>query len=186
MTEENKKRVLKLCRQAIIAKLTTEPSAMYLQLKQQACAELSTFEGAFVTLKSGKDKNLRGCIGQVISEVPLFHLLYYLAQQSAFADPRFAPVSLAEIKSLSIEVSILTVPKLIDSYKQIRLGIDGIILSCGQKRALFLPQVASQMNWDLKTTLSHLSLKAGLASHGYLNPKCRFETFEAEVFGDAL
>ena len=46
---------------------------------------------------------------------------------------------------------------------------------------MFLPQVAPEQGWDLPTTLSHLSLKAGLGADGW-REGATFETFRAEVF----
>ena len=47
--------------------------------------------------------------------------------------------------------------------------------------AVFLPQVAPEQGWDLSTTLSYLSRKAGLPS-GAWREGAKFETFQAEVF----
>ena len=47
--------------------------------------------------------------------------------------------------------------------------------------AVFLPQVAPEQGWDLETTLTHLSLKAGLSADAW-REGAKFETFQAEVF----
>ena len=47
--------------------------------------------------------------------------------------------------------------------------------------AVFLPQVAPEQCWDLPTTLSYLSQKAGLSSDAW-REGATFETFQAEVF----
>ncbi|MCK4778049.1 MAG: AmmeMemoRadiSam system protein B, partial [Actinomycetia bacterium] len=46
--------------------------------------------GAFVTLK--KDGKLRGCIGHIEADTPLFQLISKMAISSAIHDPRFSPV----------------------------------------------------------------------------------------------
>ena len=53
----------------------------------------------------------------------------------------------------------------------------------GTKGAVFLPQVAPEQGWDLDTTLSHLSYKAGLDPNAY-KENASFEVFQAEVFSE--
>jgi AMMECR1 domain-containing protein len=72
----------------------------------------------------------------------------------------------------------------IENWSDIRLGIDGVLLTHGYHRAVFLPQVAVEQGWDLPTMLSHLSMKAGLYPQAYLDAACSFEVFQAEVFGE--
>lgn len=81
-----------------------------------------------------------------------------------------------------LEISLLSKMQSIDDWKQIRLGIDGVLLSHGYHRSVFLPQVATEQGWDLTTMLSQLSRKAGLESDAYTDGACRFEVFHAEVF----
>ncbi len=47
--------------------------------------------GAFVTLHL--NKNLRGCIGNIVAEIPLWKTVRNMAKESALNDPRFPPVS---------------------------------------------------------------------------------------------
>ena len=104
------------------------------------------------------------------------------ATNAAVNDRRFARVSLVELSGLHIEISALTVPEEMDSYRDIRLGVDGIILQKDKLRAVFLPQVAPEQGWTLEETLSQLAQKAGLAS-GQWRQNATFLTFQAEVFG---
>ena len=52
--------------------------------------------GAFVTLKINND--LRGCIGYIIGQKPLFDTVVEAAQQSAFSDPRFPQLTKKELE----------------------------------------------------------------------------------------
>lgn len=54
-------------------------------------------------------------------------------------------------------------------------------LEKGRNFAVFLPQVAPEQGWDLPTTLSYLSQKAGLSANAW-REGAQFETFQAEVF----
>ena len=58
--------------------------------------------GAFVTLKI-KDE-LRGCIGYITSEQPLFETICEVAKHAAAQDPRFPPLTPREFKLIDIEI----------------------------------------------------------------------------------
>ena len=137
--------------------------------------------GAFVTLNDTVTGALRGCIGEILPMRPLVEAVAARAVDAALHDPRFPPVSERELSSLRVEVSALTPPKRIASWNDIVLGRDGMTLEKNGRFAVFLPQVAPEQGWDLPTTLSYLSQKAGLASDAWRDG-ATFETFQAEVF----
>ena len=137
--------------------------------------------GAFVTLNNKASGALRGCIGEIMPMRPLVEAVAARAVDSALRDPRFSPVSERELGGLRVEVSALTPPKRVASWRDIVLGRDGITLEKNGCFAVFLPQVAPEQGWDLPTTLSYLSQKAGLPSDAWRNG-ATFETFQAEVF----
>ena len=60
----------------------------------------------FVTWTTGKEKELRGCIG-TFGSGKLEKLLMEYALISAFKDDRFPPISQKEFSSLNCEVSLL-------------------------------------------------------------------------------
>lgn len=137
--------------------------------------------GAFVTLTKFGD--LRGCIGYVEAEQPLYKTVIDAAKSAAFRDTRFDPVTSGEMKDIQIEISVLKPPSPVKSWEEIELGRHGIILSKRGRRALFLPHVATERNWDISTTLTHLAMKAGLAPDDW-REGASYEVFEAEVFGE--
>jgi uncharacterized protein (TIGR00296 family) len=91
------------------------------------------------------------------------------------------PVTERELSEIRVEVSALTPPKPVASWRDIVLGRDGMTLEKGGAFAVFLPQVAPEQGWDLETTLSYLSRKAGLSADAW-RAGAKFETFQAEVF----
>lgn len=137
--------------------------------------------GAFVTLSERGDGSLRGCIGEIMPMRPLVEAVTARAADAALRDPRFNPVSPGELAGLRVEVSALTPPRPVESWRDIVLGRDGMTLEKDGAFAVFLPQVAPEQGWDLSTTLSYLSRKAGLPS-GAWREGAKFETFQAEVF----
>ena len=137
--------------------------------------------GAFVTLNDRTTGALRGCIGEIMPMRPLAEAVAARAVDSALRDPRFSPVSERELGGIRVEVSALTPPKPVASWRDIVLGRDGMTLEKGRAFAVFLPQVAPEQGWDLETTLSYLSQKAGLSADAWRDG-AKFETFQAEVF----
>ena len=137
--------------------------------------------GAFVTLTDKTTGALRGCIGEILPMRPLAEAVAARAVDAALRDPRFSPVSERELANILVEVSALTPPRRVGTWRDIVLGRDGMTLEKDGCFAVFLPQVAPEQGWDLATTLSYLSLKAGLAADAWKDG-AKFETFQAEVF----
>jgi AmmeMemoRadiSam system protein B/AmmeMemoRadiSam system protein A len=139
--------------------------------------------GAFVTLKN-QTGNLRGCTGKTISNQPLYKTIASVAHTTCLQDNRFRPVTTKELATLSVKLSILSLPTAIESYKQIKIGSHGIILEkqfAGKFfSALFLPEVALENGWNLEQTLENLCLKAGLPPDAWQND-CSLQIFESLV-----
>jgi hypothetical protein len=113
--------------------------------------------------------HLRGCIGSLEAHRPLGSDLEHNARAAAFRDPRFPPLSQAELEKVRVEVSLLTpaTPMTFsdeaDALAQLKPGIDGVILEYGWHRATFLPQVWEQLP-EPRVFMAHLKQKAGLAA----------------------
>ena len=126
---------------------------------------LNDIRACFVTLKI--DGRLRGCMGSLQANKKLVDDVIHNAQCAAFRDFRFQPLSKQEFEEIKIEVSILSVPKIViyDSVEElrekIRPGIDGVILKKEQNQATFLPQVWEELP-SFDEFFEHLCLKAGL------------------------
>ena len=139
--------------------------------------------GAFVTLR--KDGRLRGCIGNFEPDKPLWQVVQEMAISAAAKDPRFSPVDLTELKDIEIEVSVLSPRKKIDDWREIEVGKHGVYLQKGARGGVFLPQVATENNWDLETFMGTLcSQKAGLPRDCWKDPKVELHTFTAQVFAE--
>jgi AmmeMemoRadiSam system protein A len=137
--------------------------------------------GIFVTLKIGEE--LRGCIGTLSAEEGIPNTVVRFAREAAFRDPRFPPLSAEEWASVSIEVSVLTPPRLI-SPEEVEPGRHGIILETGDRRGLLLPQVATEWGFTREQFLAAVSQKAGLPDNAWKLPGAKIYGFEAEVFSE--
>jgi AmmeMemoRadiSam system protein B/AmmeMemoRadiSam system protein A len=121
--------------------------------------------GAFVTLR--RDGRLRGCVGYVAPIKPLWQAVLDNAEAAALRDTRFRPVEPEELDGLDVEVSVLTDPVPIPDWTAFEVGRHGIVLVKGNRRAVFLPDVAVEQGWDGEQTLAHLARKAGLPADGW-------------------
>jgi AmmeMemoRadiSam system protein A len=146
--------------------------------------ELNAPCGCFVTLKS--HEQLRGCIGQFISDKPLIELIVDMAQASATSDPRFLdnPITEEELNELDIEISVLSPLQKTDDPLILRLGVDGIYIKKDYASGCFLPQVATETGWSKEEFLSYCCAhKAGLPADAWKDPETEVYLFTAEVFG---
>ena len=143
---------------------------------------LNEIQGAFVTIN--KNGQLRGCIGQIIGDKPLWETVQNMAIEACSNDYRFNPITEDELSNLEYEVSVLSVPTKINNWQDIKLGEEGVIVKNGLKTGVFLPQVATETSWDLETFLSELcSQKAGLPPDCYKSDKnVELYVFTAQVF----
>lgn len=146
---------------------------------------LSSPGASFVTLE--EQGRLRGCIGTLSPHRALHEDVAHNAIAAAFHDPRFAPVSEAELVALVIEVSVLSdrVPLPHSSEESVREaltpGVDGVVLEAGPfNRATFLPQVWDQLP-DPAEFLVHLKRKAGLPD-GWWSDDARLETYTVDAW----
>ncbi|MFN3504796.1 MAG: AmmeMemoRadiSam system protein A [Caldimicrobium sp.] len=135
--------------------------------------------GVFVTLL--KKGALRGCMGSLFPEHPLYEEIVEVALNSAFKDPRFPPLEEKELSEVEIEISLLT-PMKRAKPEDIEVGKHGIYIKKGFYRGILLPQVAVEYNWDKETFLKHTCLKAGLPEDCYLDPEVEIYIFTAEIF----
>ncbi|MDR2862004.1 MAG: AmmeMemoRadiSam system protein B [Syntrophobacterales bacterium] len=173
---EDKKALLIFAREAITRYLTTQT----LPLARDFSPFLQQQRGVFVTIHNHKGA-LRGCIGNLVSHVPLPRLVGMMSLQSGLKDPRFSPVRIDELKNLTFEISVLTPMKQVSGYEDIEAGRDGVVLRKDGRSAVFLPQVAAEQGWGRDEMLNHLAAKAGLPREGW-RQGASFSTFQAVVF----
>lgn len=103
-------------------------------------AELAGQAGVFVSLK--KRGQLRGCIGTFGPTRPTIAAeIIHNAVSAATQDPRFPPVSLAELPEIDISVDILSAPERVDSLDDLDPRKYGVIVRRGRRSGLLLPDL---------------------------------------------
>jgi len=153
--------------------------------KMELTPVFSEKRGVFVTLTRQGD--LRGCIGFPYPYLPLAEAIQQAARAAALEDPRFSPVKAGELPEMELEVTILTVPRMLtcepeDRPGAIAVGKHGIIIKARGGSGLLLPQVATEWGWDAKTFLDHTCQKAGLPAGCWKRKETEVHVFEGQIF----
>ncbi len=141
-----------------------------------------TGPGAFVTITL--NNQLRGCIGYITSPMTVYETVCEAAKQAATNDPRFHPLTQEEVHHVNIEISVLSPLVHISNYEQIQIGVHGLVLDEPNNRALLLPQVASENNFDIPRFLTALCEKAGINPYEWETRTLDIKTFTATVFSE--
>ncbi len=183
MLTDFQKTVLNIARNAIREKLTGETMINKKQLLQKV-PQLEEPGAVFVTLN--KSSRLRGCIGSIQPYRTLLDDIIGNAKSAAFNDPRFDALKPEELNKIKLEVSVLSQPEPV-SYQSIselktliKPYVDGVVLTNGFNRAVFLPQVWEQLP-DFNLFFEHLCKKAGLQGN-CLSSFPDIEKFNVTIF----
>ena len=178
LTSDEKKILLKAARESILQELS---ECDVTKIDYKSYPKLKMELGAFVTLHINNE--LRGCIGYIIANKPLFETIVEAAKHSAFGDPRFAELSRDEFDEIEIEISVLSEFEPIKSYDEIKVGKHGLLLEEGG-RAVLLPQVALEQNYNRAQFLTALCHKAGLYGNYWKERMLNIKVFTALVFSE--
>ena len=96
--------------------------------------------GTFVSIH--KNGRLRGCIGTIAAtRENIAEEIIDNAISACSRDPRFSPITPDELKELEITVDVLGEPEPVSSVKELDVKRYGVIVSCGRKRGLLLPDL---------------------------------------------
>jgi AmmeMemoRadiSam system protein A len=145
-------------------------------------------KGCFVTLSKRGD--LRGCIGYILPQGPLYRAVVENARNAAIRDPRFPAVRPGEVDQLEIEISVLTEPQPLffsspeDLLRRLQPHQDGVVLQIGNRSATYLPQVWAQIP-DKVDFLNNLAEKAGCESSAWRQPGVSVSIYHVESFKES-
>jgi len=175
------KELIKLAKDAVKSFLEKKPYQASADIKKK----YSEKRGIFVCIKKGKQ--LRGCIGYIEPEHPIWWAVVNAAKGAAFEDPRFPPTSSNELPDIQFEISVLTEPKLMegpakDRHKHVKIGKHGLIAEKEQYKGILLPQVFTDFDVDGESALDMTCKKAGLPARAWENNDVSVYTFECKVF----
>lgn len=130
--------------------------------------------GAFVSLH--RQGLLRGCIGTILPvQDTLAHEVAQNAVEAAMHDPRFPPLTAAELADLDIKVDVLHAPQAC-TLEELDPERYGVIVSSGWRRGLLLPDLEGVD--DIGTQVRIAMQKAGIQS----DEPCSFERFKVDRY----
>jgi AmmeMemoRadiSam system protein A len=132
-----------------------------IDLPADLTAEMSGKAGVFVSLK--KHGELRGCIGtfQPTRENVAAEVIQN-AVSAATQDPRFPPVSRAELDELEYSVDVLSEPERVSGKEELDPKRYGIIVKSGELRGLLLPDLEGVDTPEEQIRIA--AMKAGIYS----------------------
>ena len=189
--------VLKPVHGNILLKSARQTLETFLHSKEPLIPATSTYPltqnaGAFVTLwlkqlPPGANPNqpgirLRGCIGHIQADTPLYQIVPTMAVRAATADPRFPPMGAQELNNIQIEISVLSPLSRVDNWATIEVGKHGLFLEGGGSRGLLLPEVPSRRNWGRIQFLQAVCLKGNLPTDFWQNDAANLFLFTTAVF----
>jgi len=178
LNAEEREALLKLTRDTLERFLTVGDAPIVRPTKQGLWQE----RGAFVTLD--KEGELRGCIGELVGQRPLYLSVQWAVLSAALADPRSPPLTAEELPEIEIEISALTLLQEVHDVNDIEVGVHGLLIANGDQRGVLLPQVAVDEGWDREEFLRSVCRKAGLPEDAWQENDTYLYTFTAEVFGE--
>lgn len=143
---------------------------------------LNVRSGCFVTITNRGE--LRGCIGNFQSELPLFKEVAEMAVASATKDPRFYSFKEEDLDDFSLEISVLSPLHKVEDIDEIEIGKHGIYLEKAYYRGVLLPQVALDHGWDRESFLKQTCTKAGLRTDAWQADDAEIYIFSAQIFSE--
>ncbi len=174
-----KKRLLQIARESITGFVRDGKRKDF----SESDPALKVNTGAFVTLHENGE--LRGCIGNMTGQGPLYKTVADMAIEAATGDPRFQKLSQAELDKIDIEISVLSPLKKVKSYEDIEIPGHGVIVRKGFASGVYLPQVATEAGWNREEFLTSLcGSKAGMDPEAWKDPSTEMYVFTAEIFGE--
>jgi uncharacterized protein len=170
---EERALLLELARHAISSTLQGEQFS-----PKPPSAHLAEYRAVFTTVYV--EGGLRGCVGYALPTSPLYMAVVETARSAAFHDPRFSPITRAELAQMEISLSVLS-PLFPIQPEEVQIGLHGLLISFGGHRGLLLPQVPCEHGWDRITFLEQTCRKAGLPKNAW-RVGASIQAFTAEIF----
>jgi len=185
LTEARREELLTLARTTITGYLESKEIPDY----ETGDPALTRRSGAFVTLKehgnpsTGLRASLRGCIGHMRANQPLYQVVQQMAVAAATGDPRLSPLTQEELANITVEISVLSPFRRVTDVEQIQVGTHGLMIFKDGQQGLLLPQVPVEEGWGQMQFLDNLCLKAGLPGDCWREGASLY-AFTAVVFGE--
>jgi AmmeMemoRadiSam system protein A len=124
-----------------------------------------------------KQGELRGCIGTCAPAHSLCETVIEMTEAAATRDPRVKPIRADELDTIHIDISVLSQLERSEDPLTLVVGQHGLHIQHERKRAVLLPQVAVEHDWDLQTFLQQTCVKANLPKDAWRWPETVVSSF---------
>jgi hypothetical protein len=179
LSPEMQAELLALARSSISACLKTgKTAAQPLDPKP----EFNQPAAIFVTLTIGGE--LRGCIGSLEPRGALTDMVAAYACAAAFEDPRFEPLTSAELKKVAIEISVLSPLERVAGAEAIKPGVHGVYVKSGSRSGTYLPQVWEHFKNKEDFLSSLCQEKAGLSANAWKEKSTALYVYAVDCFSE--
>lgn len=123
-----------------------------------------TPRAVFVTLRQPSGE-LRGCIGRLEPSRPsLAHEIAESAVSAALEDPRFPPVSRAELDALTVEISLLEPPEPARGLQDLDPKRYGVVVHSGHLRGVLLPDIEGVDSAEQQVNIARMKARISPAA----------------------
>jgi AmmeMemoRadiSam system protein A len=179
LNDIQKKRLLQIARESVTSYVKDGKRKSFTEKDVVLNQELS----AFVTLHEFGE--LRGCIGNMVGQGPLYQTVADMAIEAATGDPRFPTLSPDELNKIDIEISVLSPMRKVASPEEIKIPGHGVLVRNASGGGVYLPQVAIESGWNKEEFMTSLcGQKAGIAPDAWKKSGTDIYVFTADVFGE--
>jgi AmmeMemoRadiSam system protein A len=180
ISAENRSELVALARAAVEARV----SGKELPTPADPDGLLGEVRGCFVTLTN--EGRLRGCIGTFHPNKPLAEMIVEMGAAAA-RDGRFVmdPITPEEVAQLDVQISVLSPLEETREPEKLEVGKHGIYVTNGYQSGCFLPEVATDQDWNAAQFLSYCCAhKAGLPHDAWQMIDTKVFLFTSEKFSE--
>jgi AmmeMemoRadiSam system protein B/AmmeMemoRadiSam system protein A len=174
LIESEKSELLKFAKETIIS-YVSERKTPQVNINNK---RLKANGATFVTIKTSEGM-LRGCIGNIQPNMPLYQSVISNAVSATSKDARFKPMTKEELKDIDVEVTVLSPLEPMQDRKAFEIGKHGLYIVKDYRSGILLPQVPVEFGWDGDTFLKQICYKAGLPEDAW--KEANLYRFTAEI-----
>jgi len=139
--------------------------------------------GVFVSLYSMSDHGtqLRGCMGQMQTDMKLYQMVAEMTKQAASDDGRFYKLTHQECKSSLISISLVTQLHEVMNHSDLKCS-DGIWFHYNETSIISLPSLVPVSLWNYQDVLTNLCFKADTSLSDWNESKSKIYAFQTAIF----
>ena len=129
---------------------------------------------------------MSGCVGQIVSDKPLYETVAEAVIAAAPRDPCFHRMNLSELPELEIEIPVLTAPQPLERIEDLEIGVTACISNMVSTADCYCRKLRQRTTWNRTEFLQQTCKKAKLPEETWQDPETEIYLFSSQVFGEEL